>query len=117
MNDIEEKQKSVTEEEIKVFGDHLVKNGFFGPNSWYVNGHANDKFAKVIDRFEIPFPALLIHAELDAVLDTKTSKMTNLTRAICKDLTEESIVSGHWMAQEKPDEVNQILSNWISKSF
>ena len=103
----------VTEEEIKVFGDHLVQNGFFGPNSWYVNGHANDKFAKVIDKFEIPFPALLIHAELDAVLDTKTSKMTNLTRAVCTDLTEKSIVSGHWMAQEKPDEVNQIISNWI----
>jgi soluble epoxide hydrolase/lipid-phosphate phosphatase len=34
-------------------------------------------------------------------------------RELCKNLTEERIDCGHWMAQEKPEELNKILWKWL----
>ena len=35
-------------------------------------------------------------------------------RAHCADLTEAVVESGHWMAQEKPAEVNAALAKWLA---
>jgi len=35
-------------------------------------------------------------------------------RTYCRNLTEETIRSGHWMAQEKPLEVNAALVKWLA---
>jgi hypothetical protein len=32
----------------------------------------------------------------------------------CRNLTEETIRSGHWLAQEKPVEVNAALVKWLA---
>ena len=34
----------VTDEDITTYAKHLTDNGFFGPNSWYVNGDANQSY-------------------------------------------------------------------------
>jgi len=34
-------------------------------------------------------------------------------REKCKNLTEVVIDSGHWMAQEKPCEVNRAMVKWL----
>jgi hypothetical protein len=38
-------------------------------------------------------------------------------RAHCDNLTEATIPSGHWMAQEKPVEVNAALAKWTAAQF
>jgi hypothetical protein len=38
-------------------------------------------------------------------------------RASCSNLTETTIPSGHWMAQEKPVEVNSALAQWLATQF
>jgi pimeloyl-ACP methyl ester carboxylesterase len=35
-------------------------------------------------------------------------------RTYCRNLTEETIRSGHWLAQEKPVEVNAALVKWLA---
>ena len=35
-------------------------------------------------------------------------------RADCADLTEVVVNSGHWMAQERPTDVNAALAKWLS---
>jgi hypothetical protein len=35
-------------------------------------------------------------------------------RANCANLTEVTIMSGHWMAQEKPIYVNAALAKWLA---
>ena len=35
-------------------------------------------------------------------------------RTYCRNLTEETIRSGHWLAQEKPVEVNAVLVKWLA---
>jgi pimeloyl-ACP methyl ester carboxylesterase len=38
-------------------------------------------------------------------------------RASCGNLTEVVVPSGHWMAQEKPVEVNAALAKWLAAQF
>ena len=55
-------------------------------------------------------PSLFVHATYDYVCDTTSStKFAASTNKACKNLTEKRIDCGHWMAQEKPDELNLIL--------
>jgi len=35
-------------------------------------------------------------------------------RTYCRNLTEETIRAGHWVAQEKPAEVNAALVKWLA---
>ena len=38
-------------------------------------------------------------------------------RAHCSDLTEVVVKSGHWMAQEKPVDVNAALAAWLARKL
>lgn len=103
----------VSEEDAQTFAKYLTKNSFFGPNSWYVNGEANEAFdAKEPDK-ELEMPVLFIHATYDFVCDTTTTKFAEPMRKQCSHLTEKRIDSGHWMAQEKPEEVNSFIEEWL----
>ena len=42
---------------------------------------------------------------------------TKPMRANCSDLTEAVVPSGHWMAQERPVEVNAALAKWLATRF
>ncbi len=35
-------------------------------------------------------------------------------RQYCRNLTEVIVPSGHWMAQEKPVEVNAAIARWLA---
>jgi hypothetical protein len=38
-------------------------------------------------------------------------------RAACRDLTELTLPTGHWMAQERPELVNAGLARWLALKF
>jgi pimeloyl-ACP methyl ester carboxylesterase len=59
-------------------------------------------------------PALFIHAAYDHVCATLDSRLADPMRAHCADLTEATVASGHWMAQEKPADVNAALARWLA---
>ena len=42
------------------------------------------------------------------------SRLAEPMRRDCADLTEVVVKSGHWMAQEKPVDVNAALSRWLA---
>ena len=101
----------ISEDEAVTYGTFLEKNGFFGPNSWYVNGHLNDQYAKELQQFTtIDCPVLFIQATYDSVL---TKNFNTHNKMVCTNLTEREVESGHWMAREKPDETNQIIKEWL----
>ena len=106
----------ISEEEARIFAKYLSENTFFGPNSWYVNGKENEIFSEAVKDKTIEQPALFVHATYDYVCTTTSSpKLMASTREACKNLTEKRIDCGHWMAQEKPDELNLILKDWLSE--
>ena len=94
----------------------LTRNGFKGPDSWYVNAERNMAFAEQAhERWRLEMPVLFVHAAYDSICETQTSRLVEPMRQWCDDLDEAVVASGHWMAQEKPMEVNAALSQWLAR--
>jgi pimeloyl-ACP methyl ester carboxylesterase len=105
----------VSEEDLSVYVAALERNGFFGPSSWYINHAANAEYAKAAhnDGY-LDMPVLFLNARYDYILECTNSRLAEPMRKYCRNLTEETIRTGHWMAQEKPQEVNAALAKWIA---
>ncbi len=93
------------------------RNGFEGPNSWYRNDERNAAHAAAAKAPILEMPVLFVHAAYDGVCFTATGHLADPMRAHCPRLTEETIKSGHWIAQEKPVEVNAALVKWLAKDL
>jgi pimeloyl-ACP methyl ester carboxylesterase len=94
----------------------LQRNGFFGPDSWYMNQSVNAQYAeRARPSWRLNMPVLFLHASYDYICATVDSpRATAPMRDQCPDLTEAVVESGHWMAQEKPADVNAALAKWLS---
>jgi len=104
----------VSEAELQVYAAGLKKNGFFGPNSYYMNHEANAEFAQEKKNNGIlEMPVLFLGARYDYVCDTVSTGLAEPMRELSKNLTEHVVDSGHWMAQERPDDVNRHIANWL----
>jgi pimeloyl-ACP methyl ester carboxylesterase len=108
----------LSEEDERRYVAALAGNGFFGPCSWYMNWRQNLAYAaRANANWRLKMPVLFIHAAYDYVCETLVSRLAEPMRAHCDDLTETTIASGHWMAQEKPVEVNAALAKWLGARF
>ena len=109
-------QDVVTAEDVATYTEHLSRNGFFGPNSYYMNHDANAQFnAHPHNDGFLQMPVLFLHGAYDYTCETLVSNLAQPMRDyIAPDLLTERIVpSGHWMAQERPIEVNNALVRWL----
>jgi len=105
----------VSEEDLRSYAAALTRNGFFGPDSWYMNDAANIAFsARAANGGFIDLPALFLAAEYDYTCESIDSPLAGPMRAYCRNLTEARIASGHWMAQECPAAVNAALVRWLA---
>jgi pimeloyl-ACP methyl ester carboxylesterase len=96
----------------------LERSGFFGPDSWYMNANVNAAFAgRAKANWRLTMPVLFMHGAYDYVCETIDSRLAEPMRANCANLTEVTIPSGHWMAQEKPVYVNAALAKWLAVQF
>jgi pimeloyl-ACP methyl ester carboxylesterase len=103
----------LSEEDEHRYAAALERNGFFGPDSWYMNGAANMAFAsRAAPR--LAMPVLFLHAAYDYICATVDTRLADPMRANCANLTEVVVPSGHWMAQERPLEVNAALARWLA---
>ncbi|HZZ37320.1 MAG TPA: alpha/beta hydrolase [Caulobacteraceae bacterium] len=106
----------LTEEDFHKYSEALQRNGFFGPDSWYVNGPRNIEFAKKArNGGRLEMPALFLHGAYDYVCYTMAGPLPQPMRAACANLTEVVVHSGHWMAQEMPVSVNAALAKWLAE--
>jgi pimeloyl-ACP methyl ester carboxylesterase len=104
----------ISEEDLSVYASALECNGFFGPSSWYSNHETNAAYGrKAANDGYIDMPALFIAARYDYVCESVHSRLGEPMRKYCRNLSEEVIRAGHWVAQEKPREVNAALINWL----
>ncbi|MBI3368538.1 MAG: alpha/beta hydrolase [Burkholderiales bacterium] len=109
----DERVLSAQDESIYVAA--LTRNGFAGPNAYYLNHAANAAYAaSAIDDGRLAMPTLLLHARFDTICQTLSSRLAEPMRERCADFSEAVIDSGHWMAQEKPVEVNAQLARWLA---
>lgn len=105
----------LTEQDFRAYSAALKRNGFFGPDSWYMNPAANAAYQeRSVNGGRLTMPVLFLHAEYDYVCETVRSHLADPMREACDNLSEVVVKSGHWMAQEKPAEVNAALARWLS---
>ena len=112
--DVPRDESVLTAEDEEAYAESLSRNGFFGPDSWYMNGPANMAHAARAADKRLAMPALFLHGAYDYVCATVGTRLPDPMRANCADLTEAVVESGHWMAQEKPREVNAALAKWLA---
>ena len=80
-----------------------------------MNHDANTIYAKTaVDEGRLAMPVLFMAARYDSVCESVDSALARPMRRQCADLTEVTVDSGHWMAQESPQEVNDVLETWIA---
>lgn len=104
----------LTERDENTYTAALERNGFFGPDSWYMNARRNTAYAATAKAPRLTMPVLFLHAAYDYVCETIDSRLAEPMRENCADLTEAVVNSGHWMAQEKPIDVNAHLTKWLA---
>jgi len=105
----------LTEGDLAAYTAALQRNGFFGPDSWYMNHDRNVAYsATAVNGGRLDMPVLFLHAANDLVCDTVGSRLAEPMREYCANLTEAVIQSGHWMAQERPVAVNAALAKWLA---
>ena len=105
----------VTEEDLQIYAEALRRNGFFGPDSYYMNHEANSAYVAGAPE-TLDLPVLFLHARNDFVCATVGTRLADPMRARCAALTEQVIDSGHWMAQERPAAVNAVLARWLANA-
>jgi pimeloyl-ACP methyl ester carboxylesterase len=66
---------------------------------------------------KIDVPVLFLHGEYDFTCETVDSRLAEPMRRDCSDLSEVVVKSGHWIAQEKPTEVNAAITRWLAVRF
>jgi soluble epoxide hydrolase / lipid-phosphate phosphatase len=103
------------EELYKLLRDSLARNGWFGPCAYYLNHSANKAYAeKSANGGVLTFRVLFIDAKWAFMCSTSIDRLNEQMRKYCKDLTECSIEAGHWVAMEKPREVNAAVARWLA---
>ena len=100
------------EDVMQYFVDTFTVTGFTGGLNWYRN--AARSFAAMTDvKWEIDVPCLYIGAEHDVIL--RPSSADGMEDFI-QDLEKHTILDcGHWTQQEKPEEVNKLLIDWLNR--
>ncbi|MBT4687926.1 MAG: alpha/beta hydrolase [Rhodospirillaceae bacterium] len=113
--DIPRDENVVSEADLSIYAASLQRNGFFGADSFYMNHEANGDYARTAKNGGVlSMPVLFIAARYDYTCECIDSDLAKPQIALCENLTTRTIDSGHWMAQEKPVELNAALSHWLA---
>eukprot|EP01119_Soliformovum_irregulare_P011094 TRINITY_DN2757_c0_g1_i1.p1 TRINITY_DN2757_c0_g1~~TRINITY_DN2757_c0_g1_i1.p1 ORF type:complete len:333 (+),score=90.44 TRINITY_DN2757_c0_g1_i1:149-1000(+) len=87
-------------------------SGFGGGFNWYRNIEENWNYTKQFAGKKIEIPALMITVGKDRLFPAKSSQHME---SWVTDLTRGHVESGgHWI-EEEPEQLNQILLNWLTR--
>jgi pimeloyl-ACP methyl ester carboxylesterase len=104
-----------TDAERAHYTEVFTRTGFRGGINWYRNFDRNWETAQEIGAKPIDTPSLMVCAELDPAL---RPEMAAGMPALCRDLETVTIKGcGHWTQQERPDELNRILIDWLGRKI
>jgi pimeloyl-ACP methyl ester carboxylesterase len=102
-------------DELAVFVESFRRTGFTGGINWYRNFTRNWERSEGLPSRIDGVPCLMITAEKDPVL---TPAMAEHMPLVVGDLEMHMIPeSGHWTQQEKPQEVNRLILDWMDRRF
>ena len=102
----------LTDPERDYFANAFAKTGFTGPINWYRNWTHNWETQEGFDQ-RIGIPTLFIGAVDDVII---APEHIEAMKPLVDDLEIHMLEQcGHWSQQEKPDEVNRLMIDWLSR--
>jgi pimeloyl-ACP methyl ester carboxylesterase len=97
----------MTEEDAAVYVEAFERTGFRGGLNWYRNIDRNWELTESTDDKTVDIPALFMAGSRDSTLKWMSPEVMN---GRVTDLTVEIVDgAGHWLQQERADEVNAAL--------
>ena len=104
------------EADIATFAEAYQKSGFRGGLNWYRNLDRNWEMTAPWQGAQIHQPSLFVAGSQDSVITglIGAKRVTELERVL-PNLRHKLIIdgAGHWVQQERPDEVNAALINFL----
>ncbi len=109
-----EGEQFLSDEALDYFVATFEATGFTGGLNWYRNiGRMGPSMAGA--KWEIDVPCLYIGAENDVVL--RPSSADGMEDFI-DDFQRHTVMDcGHWTQQEKPEEFNRVVIEWLNRKF
>jgi pimeloyl-ACP methyl ester carboxylesterase len=102
----------LTDAERDYFAAAFANSGFTGPINWYRNWTLNWETQDGYDQ-RIRIPTLFIGAADDVII---APEHIEAMKPLVKDLEIHMLEHcGHWSQQEKPDEVNRLMIDWLER--
>lgn len=105
--DFDRGELMMSEEELAVFVETFRKHGFHAPCNWYRNFTRNWETTADVEQ-KVVQPSLMIYGRYDMVPQTDMTGYVD-------DLEVHTLECGHWIQQEKPQETNDILIEWLDR--
>ena len=98
-----------------MYGEAFERTGFRGGINWYRNIDANALNYTGVGTQPLDLPTLMICSEWDPALPPALA--ANMA-SLCSDLEMSTIAkTGHWVQQENPEAVNDLLVDWLTRRF
>lgn len=107
------------EADLAYFTESFRKSGFRGGLNWYRNLDRNWELTAPWQDAQILQPSLFIAGSKDAVITGLIgAKRVNELERVLPNLKRKLIIegAGHWVQQERPDEVNAALVTFLTES-
>jgi len=102
----------LTDAERDYYAAAFARTGFTGPINWYRNWTLNWETQAKFDQ-RIGIPTLFIGAADDVVVSLEHIEAM---KPLVDDLEIHMLENcGHWSQQEKPDEVNSLMIDWLRR--
>jgi len=98
----------MSDSELAVFVSAFESSGFTGSINWYRNLDRNWHILGDVDPI-IQQPALMIYGDRDLI-----PKFERLTEFV-PNAEVLNLDCGHWIQQEKPEETNQVILQWLEQ--
>jgi pimeloyl-ACP methyl ester carboxylesterase len=100
----------LTKTELDYYASAFAASGFAGPINWYRNWTHNWERLEGVDPI-VDIPTLFIGAVNDVVIPLQHIEGM---KPLVSDLTMHMLDCGHCTQQERPDEVNRLIVDWLS---
>jgi len=100
----------MSEPELATFVSAFEHSGFTGGINWYRNFTRNWETTAEIEQ-KVEQPALMIYGQHDSV--PQFPKITDYV----PNIEVHTLDCGHWIQQERPQETNQIMLNWLATHY
>ncbi|MEO2182231.1 MAG: alpha/beta hydrolase, partial [bacterium] len=104
---VERGELMMSEQELAVFIEAFDHSGFHAACNWYRNFTRNWETTESVEQ-KVIHPSLMIYGQHDMVPQTDMSGYVD-------DLEVHTLDCGHWIQQEKPQQTNQILVEWLNR--